>query len=332
MTSLLAQSSTRSGLLTAAAVGALSAAEPAETLRVAVVGLGNRRYFLLTKLLSLPGVTIVADCDVNPAAVAAASQSAERARQLPAQYSDFRVMFDIDKSIQAVVMAVPDPLHKEIYVAVLEMGKHLYAEKPLALNVEDGRAVVDATARAGGVFQSGVQLRYDPARNAAVRFVQGGRMGRVLIMQGTRHGRDIPRHLSWHFDRNKSGDIIVDQGIHRLDMFTWIAGAPPLRAAGCGGRIPLRHRQCDDFGLPAGLDSIRGPAYPTLARQGHQTPERWIRVCTSVGRRRGPAEVDAYSSSYRLPGGRPRSAPRHLHPPGRDPRLGLRRRKRPVYR
>ena len=244
MTSSLSHSTTRRSLLQTAALtaGGLIAAQPAEPVRVAVVGVGNRGSFLLSKLLRLPDVAIVAICDVNPAALAAAGNAAEEAGQHPARFSDFRRIADTGNSIQAVVMAVPDPLHKDMYIAVLEMGKHLYGEKPLSLSVADGRMVVEAAAHAQGIFQSGFQLRYDPARGAAVRFVQNGGIGRVLFMQGARHGRDIPRQLSWYFDRDKSGDIIVDQGIHMLDLFTWIAGQPPLRAAGFGG-INLFHDQ-----------------------------------------------------------------------------------------
>jgi myo-inositol 2-dehydrogenase / D-chiro-inositol 1-dehydrogenase len=144
-------------------------------------------------------------------------------------------MLDEQKEIDAVVLATPDWTHKDFDIAILEMGKHLYAEKPLALTVADCKAVVTAARQAKGIFQVGFQLRHDPHRNAAERFIHSGGIGKVLMCHGIRHGGDLPRNIPWYFDKTKCGDIVVDQGIHILDLFTWAIGKPPLRALGSGG-------------------------------------------------------------------------------------------------
>src|SRR5205807_279903 len=88
--------------------------------------------------------------------------------------------------------------------------------------------------------QAGFQLRHDPNRHAAVEFIQKGGMGKVLFFQGYRNTGDLPRNTAWYFDRARSGDNIVEQACHILDLFTWVAGKPPLRAFGSGG-INLYH-------------------------------------------------------------------------------------------
>ncbi|HBY60895.1 MAG TPA: hypothetical protein DEH78_13815, partial [Solibacterales bacterium] len=129
----------------------------------------------------------------------------------------------------------PVDTHKDIAIAALEVGKHVYLEKPMAITPEDCRLVTNAAAAAKGIFQMGFQLRHDPNRSAAVRYIQSGEAGPILYAQGYRHTGDLPRETLWLFDRKRSGDNIVEQACHILDLFTWAIGKPPLRAMGSGG-------------------------------------------------------------------------------------------------
>jgi myo-inositol 2-dehydrogenase / D-chiro-inositol 1-dehydrogenase len=180
-------------------------------------------------------VKIVALCDINPDTLAAAAKRANDAGHSPATYADFRKMLDERKDIDAVLIATPVDTHKMIAVATLEVGKHVYCEKPMAMTPEGTRMMVNAAASAKGIFQAGFQLRHDPNRRAAMEFIHKGGLGKVLYMHGTRHTLDLPRQTLWYFDRSRSGDNIVEQACHILDLFTWAAGKPPLRAFGSGG-------------------------------------------------------------------------------------------------
>jgi predicted dehydrogenase len=151
------------------------------------------------------------------------------------KWTDFRKMLDEQKDIDAVVLATPDWTHKDFDIAILEVGKHLYAEKPLSLTIDDCKMVAAAAKQAKGTFQVGFQLRHDPNRNASQKFIREGGIGKVLMCHGIRHGADLPRNIPWYFDRTKCGDIVVDQGIHILDQFTWAIGSHPLRVMGSGG-------------------------------------------------------------------------------------------------
>jgi myo-inositol 2-dehydrogenase/D-chiro-inositol 1-dehydrogenase len=228
---------TRRTILTVAtaAPAILRAQSRGDVIRVAVVGTGNRGSFLLRHALRVPNVQVVAVCDILEERAAAAAQMVAGAGGKARVWTDFRKMLDEQKDIDAVILATPDWTHKDFDIAILEMGKHLYAEKPLALNPADCKAIVQAAGQAKGIFQVGFQLRHDPNRNAAERFIQSGGIGRVLMCHGIRHGGDLPRHIPWYFDKTKCGDIIVDQGIHILDLFTWAIGTHPVRAMGSGG-------------------------------------------------------------------------------------------------
>ncbi|MCZ2146581.1 MAG: Gfo/Idh/MocA family oxidoreductase [Bryobacterales bacterium] len=230
--------STRRSFLTSAALAApalLPAQPPNDAVRVAVIGVGNRGAYLLRHVLNVPGIRIVALCDLDAERLQAAEKAASERGHKPRTYEDFRKMLDDGKDIDAVIIATPVDTHKMIAITALEVGKNVYCEKPMAVKPEDVRLMVNAAHNAKGIFQAGFQLRHDPNRRAAMEFIHGGGIGKVLYMHGTRHTGDLPRKTAWYFDRTRSGDNIVEQACHILDLFVWAAGKPPLRAFGSGG-------------------------------------------------------------------------------------------------
>ncbi|MBS1824803.1 MAG: Gfo/Idh/MocA family oxidoreductase [Acidobacteria bacterium] len=213
----------------------LSAQSPNDAVRVAVIGVGNRGAYLLRHVLNVPKVQIVALCDLDAQRLTAASKAAAAKGHNPAAYTDFRKMLDERKDIDAVLIATPVDTHKMIAIAALEVGKHVYCEKPMAVQPADARMMVMAAKNAKGIFQAGFQLRHDPNRAAAMKYLHSGALGKVLYAHGMRHTGDLPRETAWYFDRVRSGDNIVEQACHILDLFVWAIGKPPLRAFGSGG-------------------------------------------------------------------------------------------------
>jgi myo-inositol 2-dehydrogenase / D-chiro-inositol 1-dehydrogenase len=211
----------------------LPAQSPNDTVRVAIIGVGNRGSFLLRHMTKVPGTKVVAVCDINPDTLRQVAGETYEA------YADYRKLLERN-DIDAVVIATPVDSHRMISLAALDLGKHVYCEKPMALTPEDCRVVATAAAHSKGIFQAGFQLRHDPNRAAAMRFVHQGGIGKVLFLQGYRHTGDLPRQTLWYFDRARSGDNIVEQACHILDLMVWAAGSHPLRAFGSGG-INLYH-------------------------------------------------------------------------------------------
>ncbi len=225
----------RTPVAATAAPALLRSQAPGDRVRVAFVGTGNRGSYLLRHMLNVPGVDVVAVCDLLEERARAAAEAVSKAGGAAAVYTDFRKMLDERQDIDAVVQATPDWTHRDVDIAILEVGKHLYAEKPLALTPADCRMIVNAAHSAKGIMQVGFQLRFDPHISASEKFIHDGGVGKVIMCHGMRHGGDLPRNIPWYFDKTKCGDIIVDQGIHILDLFTWAIGARPLRALASGG-------------------------------------------------------------------------------------------------
>ena len=222
-----------------AAAGApalLQAQSPNDVIRVGVIGVGNRGSFLLRQVLKAPNVKVVAICDIDPDRLKRAGQqaAAREGNGTPDLMTDFRKLLD-RKDIDAVVIATPVDLHKEMTVAALEVAKNVYCEKPMARTAEECRQVLNASKSAKGILQLGFQLRHDPYRAASVKHIHSGGIGKVLFLQAYRNTGDLPRQTAWYFDAKRSGDNIVEQACHIIDIYNWVMQTHPLRAYGSGG-------------------------------------------------------------------------------------------------
>lgn len=210
----------------------LSSQSPNDQLRVGIIGVGGRGTNLLRRIVISPGVKLVAICDIDPQAVQRALEIAKEHN--PETITDFRKLLD-RKDIDAVFVATPVNLHKEMAVAALEVHKHLYLEKPMGRTAEDVQAIYRASKTSRGLLQLGFQLRYDTKRAAAVRHIREGGIGKIVYMQADRHTGDLPRHKKWYFDASISGNMIVEQAVHILDIMNWLADGHPVKAYGSGG-------------------------------------------------------------------------------------------------
>ncbi|NLN92650.1 MAG: Gfo/Idh/MocA family oxidoreductase [Candidatus Hydrogenedens sp.] len=154
-----------------------------------------------------------------------------------------------DTSIDAVAVQSPPYYHPEQAVATLAAGKHLYLAKPIAVDVPGCLAIKDAAARAGGKLSAWVdfQTRANEAFQGAAWRVHEGNIGEPVCGQFHYYCMPMPmvckddgtaagRLRNWVFDIALSGDIIVEQNIHVLDVANWYLQSHPLKARGAGGR------------------------------------------------------------------------------------------------
>ena len=222
----------RQALVTLAAPAFLAAQAPSDQVRASIIGVGGRGSGVLSSLVVSPGVKLVAVCDIDPAARDRGATIGKDHR--PELLDDWRRVIE-RKDIDAVVIATPVDLHAEMAVAALDAGLNVYLEKPMGRTEQDVKALMEAAKRAKGVLQLGFQLRYDPVRRAAIDLVHQGGIGRIAYMQGNRHTGDLPREKAWLFDASRSGNIIVEQAVHIIDLMNWAMKTHPIRAMGSGG-------------------------------------------------------------------------------------------------
>src|SRR5512140_1221425 len=109
-----------------AAPAILGAQSPNDAVRVAVIGVGTRGSYLLSHTLKIPGVNVVAICDLDAQRLAAAAKQVSAAGGSARTYNDFRKLIDEAKDIDAFIIATPVDTHRMISVASLEAGKNVY--------------------------------------------------------------------------------------------------------------------------------------------------------------------------------------------------------------
>lgn len=160
----------------------------------------------------------------------------------------------LEQDLDAVVIETPPYFHPEQAAAAVDAGKHVFLAKPIAVDAPGCLSIGEAGRRATAnrrVFLVDFQTRANPRYQEAARRVHAGALGRLAggeahyPWQGIVH--DVPlsgpadRLRNWYQTLALSGDVIVEQDIHVLDVATWFLNAAPLKAFGTGGRAIRRH-------------------------------------------------------------------------------------------
>ena len=152
--------------------------------------------------------------------------------------------------LDAVAVESPPYFHPEQAMAAVEAGKHVYLAKPVAVDVPGCKAIMEAGRRAKDrlSFFVDFQTRSTPFFMEAARRVHEGAIGRPISGQvyyqagrlrpqaDPKDKSDSARLRNWVFDIGLSGDIIVEQNVHVLDVANWFLRATPVKAFGTGGR------------------------------------------------------------------------------------------------
>lgn len=152
--------------------------------------------------------------------------------------------------LDAVAIKSPPYCHPEQSMAAVEAGKHVFLAKPGATDVPGCRTIMQAGAKAKGKvsFLVDFQTRAMPLFNEVVKRVRQGQIGRPAFGQVYYDGGVLPAHVdpknparqtrlrNWVFDKRLSGDIIVEQNVHVLDVANWLLQAHPVKAWGTGGQ------------------------------------------------------------------------------------------------
>ena len=154
---------------------------PSGTLALAMIGLGRQAIQInLPALLGLPGVRIVALCDVDGWRLEKAKAEVDRyyGNNDCAVYRDWREVVARD-DIDAVMNSTPDHWHVPISLAAVKAGKHVSCEKPLTLSIAEGRRLADAVKEHGAVFRTDTECRSHADMHKIAELVRNGRVGRV---------------------------------------------------------------------------------------------------------------------------------------------------------
>jgi predicted dehydrogenase len=125
-------------------------------------------------------------------------------------------------NIDIVDICTPTATHKPLVLAAAKAGKHVICEKPIALSVEDGQAMIDACQ--GVRFFIGLVLRFFLHYRSAKQLVAAGRIGKPGVLRLKRVSYVPQNPEAWYFNDALSGGMVVDLMIHDFDYVRWLAG------------------------------------------------------------------------------------------------------------
>lgn len=142
-------------------------------------------------------------------------------------YSDYTQLLS-EAEIDAVIIATPDQLHKEMVIAALRAGKHVLCEKPLALNHEDCEAIIQAAQLSDRKVMVGQISRYTPSFRKAKEIIDSGAIGELTFIE-SEYAHDYSAMLAqtsaaWRLHPDRNG--VIGGGCHAVDLLRWIAGNP----------------------------------------------------------------------------------------------------------
>lgn len=225
-----------------------------EMLTLGLIGCGNRGQWIGGLFLKHGGYRITAVADYFPDRVAEAGEKFGVPEQ--ARFTGLKGYLRLlEQPVDAVVIETPPWFHPAQAWDSVEAGKHVFLAKPIAVDVPGCRRIEEAGRRATErklCFLVDFQTRAHPSYQEAVRRVHRGMIGALINGEASYLCGPTWRHMdrllrtdptnpeirlrAWGVDRKLSGDVIVEQNIHAIDVATWFLDAAPVSAWGSGGR------------------------------------------------------------------------------------------------
>ncbi len=202
--------------------------------RYAIVGTGARAEMFVKAIVSRHADRgeLVALADTNPARVRAYNETLAALGAPPAaayDAADFRRMLDKER-VDVVIVTTVDRYHDRYIVAALDAGRDAITEKPMTIDADRCRSILDAVRRTGRKVTVTFNYRYNPLHEAVRRVLAEGEIGQVGSVHfewllDVRHGADYFRR--WHRDKANSGGLLVHKATHHFDLVNWWLGAVP---------------------------------------------------------------------------------------------------------
>ena len=237
------------------------------SIRVGLLGCGGRGTEDASNLVDTGGAQVVALADLFQDQLDAAHAHFDQMQQAKGYAAlDAKQLFvgphafeqiAASRDVDAIVIATPPFFHPQHLDAVVTGGKHVYLEKPVAIDVPGAKKVIEIGKRAQGKLSLdvGFQIRDCPPFVELVNRIHNGAIGNIVCGEAYYLTGYIDRPpwptaspaerrlRNWVHDRVLSGDIIVEQNIHVVDICNWVLQAHPLKVSATGGR---QGRPADD--------------------------------------------------------------------------------------
>ena len=266
-------------------------AQSKEPVKLGLIGCGWYGGVVLDAAFKAGGVEVVGVCDVDSDRLEKTAQkyAAQQQGRVPKTFKSWRELLDAP-GLHAVVIATPPHWHALPFIEACRRGLDIYCEKPLAYDVREGRAMVDAAKASGRVVQIGFQRRQSGAVKQAARYIADGNPGRILAVEAQinyspRLADPTPKspppsldwdawcgpapklpyseqvgHFNWRLEKAYGNGHLVDWGIHWIDAVRTVLGLGlPRTIQAAGGLYALEGRITTPDVLTAHFDFEQCP-------------------------------------------------------------------------
>ena len=282
------------------ATGNFAYAGGSDTLRIGLVGCGGRGSGAANDCVqSSEGVELVAMGDLFEDRLEESQKNLQEAmgEQYKVDDSHGFIGFDayqhvIDSDVDLVIFATPPAFRPQHLRAAIEAGKHVFIEKPVAVDPTGIRSVMESARMAeekGLAIVAGTQRRHDPAYLEAMQRIHDGAIGEIKSAQVYWNQGGLWKHdrapgmsdmewqvRNWLYFTWLSGDHIVEQHVHNIDVANWALQSHPVKALGVGGRQvrtdPSYGHIFDHFAIE--FEYPNGAHVLSMCRQQDGTPRR----------------------------------------------------------
>lgn len=209
-------------------------------LKLGVVGVGRHGRAILGELATIQECAVTAVCDTDDSRL----QSALRRAQGAKGFASIAELLDKAPDVEALVVATPTHQHREVALAALAAGKHLYLETPLAHTLEDLQALSEAARRSTRTVAAAFHGRANPVYSLARSFFRAGALRELATLRAQNHKKtswrtagstpEREREANWQLDPVVSLGLIGELGAQQFDVFHWFLSKHPVSARARG--------------------------------------------------------------------------------------------------
>ncbi len=215
------------------------------TVRIGIIGSRFVAGLHAEALRQVPGAELVAAASPNPEHVWAF----HRRFDIPHAFGDYKDLLD-SGFVDAITVACPNDLHCEVVLAAAAAGKHIFVDKPLALNLRECDRMIEACAKADVILMYGENLCFAPKYVRAKALADEGALGDVYYARQLEcHSGP---HSDWFWDVQRSGGgVLMDMGCHSIAFCRWVFGNAPIESvyAEAGNFVHSDRTKADDHSL-----------------------------------------------------------------------------------
>ena len=223
--------------------------------KMGLIGCGNRCRQIVDSLNNVQEIEMTAFCDIMPHKMRLRADQVRTGvtPRLVEKVDDLLKMQDLD----CIAIFTENDSHKDLTIAGLQAGKHVWCEKPMGLTVAECNEIIGAVGRTGKVLQIGHQRRHSPEYKALVEAVRNRPLGTVLQSSlfdyrgdwRVPEAHEMPAGMTyWRLVQKLSGGVVYEMGAHIIDINNWIFDSEPVSICSLQGvnNFTLRQRDSSD--------------------------------------------------------------------------------------